>query len=149
MLPTRKDVQQIPYRRYESGKQWLRSDSFQDLFEERAVLLSRIGQHEAALNIYAHKLKRFAMAEEYVSPPQYCTLLTSLSYCAKHYNSEKEEARDVYLSLLRVYLRPPEATPPIPPMVQPAMNLLNKHYQRIDTPKAIPSMFANILLTLR
>jgi len=92
---------------------------FEDLYEERAILLSRIGQHEAALNIYAHKLKRFAMAEE---------------YCAKHYNSEKEESRDVYLSLLRVYLKPPDSQAP---MIQPAMNLLNKHYQRIDTPKAL------------
>ena len=37
-----------------------------DLLEERAILLSRIGQHEQALIIYAHKLHDDKMAEEYV-----------------------------------------------------------------------------------
>jgi len=91
----------------------------EDLYEERAILLSRVGMHEAALNIYAHKLKNIRLAEE---------------YCARHYNSEREESRDVYLSLFQVYLRPPH---PQKPMIEPAMNLLNKHYQRIDTPKAL------------
>lgn len=35
-----------------------------DLFEERAILLSRIGQHEQALTIYAHKLHNDKLAEE-------------------------------------------------------------------------------------
>jgi hypothetical protein len=35
-----------------------------DLFEERAVLLSRIGQHDQALDIYVYKLKNYSMAEE-------------------------------------------------------------------------------------
>lgn len=38
-----------------------------DLFEERAILLSRIGQHDQALDIYVYKLKNYVMAEEYVS----------------------------------------------------------------------------------
>jgi len=102
---------------------------FEDLYEERAILLSRIGQHEQALNIYAHKLKNFEMAEE---------------YCARHYNSEKEESRDVYLSLLKVYLQPPE---PQKPMTQPAMNLLSKHYQRLNTPKALELLPSNIAIS--
>ena len=35
-----------------------------DLFEERALLLSRLGRHELALAIYAHVLKDPGMAEE-------------------------------------------------------------------------------------
>ena len=35
-----------------------------DLFEERALLLSRLGRHEVALAIYAHVLKEPEMAEE-------------------------------------------------------------------------------------
>lgn len=35
-----------------------------DLFEERAILLSRIGQHDQALDIYVYKLKNYTMAEE-------------------------------------------------------------------------------------
>ena len=38
--------------------------SFSDLFEERALLLSRLGRHEVALAIYAHVLKEPEMAEE-------------------------------------------------------------------------------------
>jgi len=33
-------------------------------YEERAILLSRIGQHDQALNIYVHKLNNFQAAEE-------------------------------------------------------------------------------------
>ncbi len=35
-----------------------------DLFEERALLLSRLEKHEVALAIYAHVLKEPEMAEE-------------------------------------------------------------------------------------
>ena len=34
------------------------------LFEEKAILLSRIGQHDQALTIYAHRLKSTELAEE-------------------------------------------------------------------------------------
>lgn len=59
----------------------------QDLYEERAVLLSRIGRHDQALAIYAHRLEDTAMAE---------------AYAERHYTSG--DARDVYLTLLDVYL---------------------------------------------
>jgi Vam6/Vps39-like protein vacuolar protein sorting-associated protein 39 len=96
-----------------------------DLFEERAILLSKIGQHEAALEIYAHRLNDFRMAEE---------------YCARHYD-KNADARDVYLSLLRVYLRPP---PPAVPMIKPALALLKAHFGRIDTPKALDMLPVNV-----
>lgn len=88
-----------------------------DLFEERAILLSRINQHEGALAIYAHDLRDFRMAEE---------------YCEKHYNDSTEENSHIYLSLLRTYLQPPDGTQPL---LGPALALLNKHFARIDTAK--------------
>ena len=90
-----------------------------DLYEEKAILLSRIGRHFQALSIYAHQLNDSKMAEE---------------YCAKHFESSSEEGKDVYLSLLKVYLTPPENNPV---MVEPALDLLNKHYKRMDVAKAI------------
>ena len=39
---------------------------FLDLFEERALLLCRLGRHEVALAIYAHVMKEPEMAEELV-----------------------------------------------------------------------------------
>ena len=35
-----------------------------ELFDERALLLSRLGRHEVALAIYAHILKEPELAEE-------------------------------------------------------------------------------------
>ena len=53
-------------------------------------------------------------------------------YCEKYYSPASEDARDIFLYLLRVYLRPPEG---VKPMLTPALRLLNKHFNRIDTPK--------------
>ncbi|GAM17117.1 hypothetical protein SAMD00019534_002920 [Acytostelium subglobosum LB1] len=97
-----------------------------DLYEERAILLSRISRHDQALAIYAHKLMNFKMAEE---------------YCDRNYNKDKDESKDVYLSLLNVYLKP-EAS--IKPQIEPALKLLNKHYRSIDTPKALGLLPLNI-----
>eukprot|EP01133_Synstelium_polycarpum_P011193 gene11193-13048_t len=85
-------------------------------------MLSRFpfaGRHEQALSIYAHKLKNFRMAED---------------YCDRNYNRDSEESRDVYLSLLTVYLKPETNAKPL---IEPALNLLNKHYRSINTPKAL------------
>lgn len=38
-----------------------------DLFEERALLLCRLGRHEVALAIYAHVMKEPEMAEALVT----------------------------------------------------------------------------------
>jgi len=98
---------------------------FDDLYEERAILLSRIGRHESALAIYAHKLKNFQMAED---------------YCDRHYNKDSEDAKDVYLSLMNVYLK----TDGVEPLIDPALRLLNKHYRSINTPKALNLLPTNI-----
>ena len=52
-----------------------------DLFEERALLLSRLGRHEVTLTIYAHVLKEPEMAEEYVEHQTSC-----ISNCIHTYN---------------------------------------------------------------
>jgi len=41
-----------------------------DLFEERALLLCRLGRHEVALAIYAHVMKEPELAEELVLTSQ-------------------------------------------------------------------------------
>ncbi|KAJ3089200.1 Vam6/Vps39-like protein [Quaeritorhiza haematococci] len=60
-----------------------------DLWEERAILLSKLRRHEEALSIYIEKLNNFDMAE---------------IYCEKHYHSDTE-SRNVFLTLLQLYLR--------------------------------------------
>ncbi|KAF9438235.1 Vam6/Vps39-like protein [Entomortierella beljakovae] len=86
-------------------------------YEERAILLSRIGQHDQALNIYVHKLRNFQAAEE---------------YCIKNFDSS-DPSKNVYLMLLKVYLKPPNREKP---MLEPALDILTRHGTHID-PAAI------------
>lgn len=70
------------------------------LFEERAILLGKMNQHELALSIYVHKLHVPELA---------------LSYCDRvyeaglHQNSVKAYS-NIYLTLLQIYLNPRKTT---------------------------------------
>lgn len=110
---------------------------FDGLLEERALLLGRMGKHEQALFIYVHILKDTRMAEE---------------YCRRHYNSSVEGNKDVYLSLLRMYLSPPDVhcLGPIKMEVcepqanlQAALQVLEIHHSKLNTTKAINLLPAN------
>eukprot|EP00794_Sanderia_malayensis_P017256 gene17256-18981_t len=104
-----------------------------NLFEERALLLGRAGRHEDALAIYIYILKDTMMAE---------------NYCRRQYEYEREENKDVYLSLLKMYLKPKD-TPLIPlgnytfseyemePNVEAALKVMNEHYQKIDVEQVL------------
>ena len=70
---------------------YLSQFSSDELWDERAVCFSKLKQHELALRVYVYKLRDFSGAER---------------YCDKHYNPDKEESKDVYLALLRTYLKP-------------------------------------------
>jgi hypothetical protein len=50
------------------------------MLEARAILLGRMGKHQAALEIYVYRLNNFAKAEEYVPNPRVsCQTHKSLS----------------------------------------------------------------------
>ena len=87
--------------------------------EERAILLSRIGQHSQALTIYVHKLQSEALAED---------------YCSENYDSLDDSCRDVYFELLRVYMKPVQ---PYKPRMEAAMRVLQEHNARLDTSKVL------------
>lgn len=91
-----------------------------DFFEERAILLSRMKQHREALQIYVHKLFDFEMAE---------------GYCSRFYNPKKEDLKDIYFDLLKVFLTPPDGSNQL--YVPQALSLLNKYHDRIDIVKAL------------
>ena len=90
-----------------------------DLYEERAILLSRLRQHKEALNTHVHHLGDLHLAEE---------------YCDKFYDEDSNDCKDVYLHLLTVYLQPPENKKP---MLDAALQLLNKHFDKINAAKAL------------
>ncbi|XP_058847250.1 vam6/Vps39-like protein isoform X1 [Acipenser ruthenus] len=110
---------------------------FDGLLEERAVLLGRMGKHEQALFIYVHILQNIRMAEE---------------YCHKHYDRLTDGNKDVYLSLLRMYLSPPDVhcLGPIKmelsepqANLQAALQVLELHHSKLNTTKAINLLPAN------
>ncbi|KAI7867673.1 CNH domain-containing protein [Spinellus fusiger] len=90
-----------------------------DLFEERAVLLSRIGQHDQALDIYVYKLQNYAMAE---------------GYCTNIYREDADKGEKMYLTLLRVYLQPSHQQQPL---LEPALDLLAHHGSHINASQVL------------
>ncbi len=109
------------------------------LLEERAILLSRVGKHDRALHIYIHKLNAKDLAE------RYCEKFF-INHEQKNPNSGGKS--DVYLSLLRAYLRRPPGSKGSKGKgpggssgdaggIKDALALLTKHYKRIDPNRAL------------
>ncbi|KAL8231097.1 hypothetical protein R6Q57_000875 [Mikania cordata] len=96
--PTRKKLiswlQNIPEYNPELLLKQIPADA---LYEERAILLGKMNQHELALSIYVHKLHLPELA---------------LSYCDRVYESEvnQKATGNIYLILLQVYLNPQRNT---------------------------------------
>ncbi|KIM35275.1 hypothetical protein M413DRAFT_449849 [Hebeloma cylindrosporum] len=85
-----------------------------DLHEARAVLLGRLGRHDQALETYVYRLQDFKKAEE---------------YCKRIYKAGTETG-GVFLTLLRIYLRPTVQT--TADLLQPALELISRHSPRLD-----------------
>eukprot|EP01128_Nolandella_sp_AFSM9_P012212 TRINITY_DN9057_c0_g1_i1.p1 TRINITY_DN9057_c0_g1~~TRINITY_DN9057_c0_g1_i1.p1 ORF type:complete len:920 (-),score=186.09 TRINITY_DN9057_c0_g1_i1:146-2812(-) len=91
------------------------------LHEERAILLSKIGEHYEALKEYVHRLDDFNTAER---------------YCKRHYDPQNTDGKDVYLQLLKVYMDPPSHAS-APRFKQAASRLLDVYYKEINPIKAL------------
>ncbi|OWP02368.1 vacuolar morphoproteinsis protein AvaB [Marssonina coronariae] len=104
-------------------------------YEAQAVILSNMGQHKQALEIYVFKIQTFEKAEEYcnhihkiqqdsatASPLQ--TRRGSLSSSDR----DDDDVPSIYHTLLSLYLTPP---PPHKPNWPPALDLLSKHGSRL------------------
>ncbi|KAI9596824.1 hypothetical protein BDF19DRAFT_412394 [Syncephalis fuscata] len=81
-------------------------------WEERALLLGRIGQHTKALTLYARKLNDYKKAED---------------YC------RQQSSHDVFVTLLKIYLQPKQDEPIL---LEPALQLLNSPNALIDAAEA-------------
>ncbi len=59
------------------------------------------------------------------------------SYCRKNYDADKEESSDVYLSLIRMYLHPPDlkeyGVPRPEPNVNAALRVIACHHHHVNT----------------
>ncbi|KAJ7841376.1 vacuolar sorting protein 39 domain 1-domain-containing protein [Mycena olivaceomarginata] len=88
--------------------------SSEDLFEARAILLGRFGRHDQALELYVYRLHDYLKAEQ---------------YCTRVYRAGTETSH-VYLTLLRIYLRPTVKT--ASDLLQPALELIARHSPQLD-----------------
>jgi len=86
----------------------------EDLYEARAILLGRMGRHEHALELYVYKLGDFAKAEEH----------------CKRISSPAQTSSSIFLTLLKLYLRPTISNPPN--LLSPALSLIARHSARLD-----------------
>jgi hypothetical protein len=107
--------------KYYNAAMLLENSSFnvQNMPEERALLLSRVGEHVQALHIFVHRMGEERKAED---------------YCASVYHSGDENCDDVYLALLKVYLVPQD---PYRPRIEAAMRVLASHNDKMDTSKVL------------
>ncbi|KZT39975.1 hypothetical protein SISSUDRAFT_1113449 [Sistotremastrum suecicum HHB10207 ss-3] len=89
-----------------------------EMYEARAILLGRLGRHEAALDLYVHRLKDYVKAEE---------------YCKRVYVAESE-TQNVFLFLLKTYLQPPlsSAAARGTVLLGPALDLIARQSPRLD-----------------
>ncbi|TFY59088.1 hypothetical protein EVJ58_g6005 [Rhodofomes roseus] len=92
----------------------LPSDGF---FEAKAILLGRLGRHDSALETYIYRLRDYHGAEE---------------YCKRVYKPNAETST-IFLTLLRIYLRPSPSSPlSASDLLAPALDLISRHSPRLD-----------------
>ena len=136
-----------------SSAQYNRARAFSKLpadnpmfYECRAIVLSKMGQHKQALQIYVFQLHDYEKAEEYCNQVylQHTTenklqsQSTPTPFLPRTEDPEEAEL-SIYNTLLSLYLSPP---PPHSPNLPPALSLLAKHGARIpasSTLSLIPS----------
>ena len=117
------------YQAYKALQKLSKDDP--NLFEARAIVLSNMGQHKQALDIYVFQLKDADKAEEYCNQI-YVTETATAPALTPHGRATDIDPNDappsIYHTLLSLYLSPP---PPHKPQWGPALNILAKHGARM------------------
>ncbi|KAI5819829.1 vacuolar sorting protein 39 domain 2-domain-containing protein [Pyronema omphalodes] len=118
--------------RAEKVLSWLPRDA-PEFYECRAIVLSKMGRHKAALEIYVFKLGDHVKAEEY------CRRV----HLAGPSNTEvaTESAETVYHTLLSLYLQPPV---PQAQQLEPALRILSRHGARLKASEALKLIPENV-----
>ncbi|KAK6504670.1 Vacuolar morphogenesis protein 6 [Arthrobotrys musiformis] len=99
---------------------WLPKDD-PTFYEIRASILSRLGEHKQALEIFVFRMQDFSKAEAY------CNRIHQLSPPTS--DPAETSTETVYSILLSLYLRPP---PNYEVQMPPALDLLSRHGARVD-----------------
>lgn len=108
---------------------------YNDLFEERAIVLGKLGKHEKVLAIYIQILGDVEKAIE---------------YCNEVYLQAETSQHEVYINLIRILLNPP-TTPPysdvklhprcLQPDVESVLDILDNNATRINPHSALSVRF--------
>ncbi|KAI0876148.1 SPX domain-containing protein [Hypoxylon argillaceum] len=98
-------------------------------YEAQAVVLSNMGNHKQALEIYVFKMHDYVKAEEYCN---HIHAMPSEQHGSVDISTADQDDADatasIYHTLLSLYLTPP---PPHQPNLQPALSLLSRHGSRL------------------
>ncbi|KAI1078598.1 AvaB protein [Whalleya microplaca] len=98
-------------------------------YEAQAVVLSNMGQHKQALDIYVFKMQDYVKAEEYCNHIHTLPSSRRESMGAPSTDQDDPDATpSIYHTLLSLYLTPP---PPHKPNLEPALSLLSRHGSRL------------------
>ncbi|KAF7327882.1 Rab guanyl-nucleotide exchange factor [Mycena kentingensis (nom. inval.)] len=95
----------------------------EELWEARAILLGRFGRHDQALALYVYRLQDYMKAE---------------LHCSRYYRADSDTS-NVYLTLLRIYLRPNSSSTKLSPsdLLEPALGLISRHSSQLDSVAAL------------
>ncbi|CAM1509359.1 Fc.00g030980.m01.CDS01 [Cosmosporella sp. VM-42] len=100
-------------------------------YEAQAVVLSNMGQHKQALEIFVFKMNDYNKAEEYCNRVHKSKDTAPSSQAQAQQDSSEDPENttpSIYHTLLSLYLQP---FPPHKPMLEPALDLLSKHGSRL------------------
>ncbi|OHW98427.1 vacuolar sorting protein 39 domain 1 [Colletotrichum incanum] len=101
-------------------------------YEAQAIVLSSMGSHKQALEIYVFKMRNYAKAEEYCNQVHKSKDSRPSSPDQSRRPSSADDPEDsspsIYHTLLSLYLTPP---PPHKPAHEPALELLSRHGSRL------------------
>ncbi|CAK9806752.1 Vam6/Vps39-like protein [Anthophora plagiata] len=117
---------------------------FDNLFEERAIILTRLGRHQQVLSIYINLLNDIEMATKYCD--YVYTKYQDLSTADKQ--KQTNGADEVFTMLIQQLLKPdsegvlmtvcsPETQRTLQPDLEMALELLEKHASKINPLKAL------------
>lgn len=99
------------------------------VYEARAIVLSKMGQHKQALELYVFKIGDPARAEEYCNQVHLANMTSGGVKSRGTTFSDQEDAKpSIYHALLSLYLSPPH---PHRPQLEPALELLARHGARM------------------
>ena len=101
-----------------------------NVYEARAIVLSKMGQHRQALELYVFKIKDPARAEEYCNQVQLADITSKEGTRARgnSFSDQEDSKPSIYHALLSLYLSPPY---PHKPQLEPALQLLARHGARM------------------